>query len=52
MTLKNCPGHKIQYRVHIIGGGWLPWVTEYGQGDNGYAGIWGNSIDAVQMKVI
>lgn len=52
MTLKNCPGHKIQYRVHIIGGGWLPWVTEYGQGDNGYAGIWGNSIDAVQMKVV
>lgn len=52
MTLKNCPGHKIKYRVHIVGGGWLPWVTEYGDGDNGYAGIWGNSIDAVQMKVI
>ena len=51
MTLKNCPGHKVRYRVHIVGGGWLPWVTEYGSGNDGYAGIWGNSIDGVQIDV-
>lgn len=52
MTLTGVPGKRIHYRVHTLGGSWLPWVTEYGDGDNGYAGIWGNSIDAVQMEVI
>ena len=40
----------IRYRVHILGGGWLPWVTGYSWSDhnNGYAGN-GKPIDAVQI---
>ena len=52
MTLTGVPGKRIRYRVHTLGGSWLPWVTEYGNGDNGYAGLWGHAIDAVQMEVI
>ena len=52
MTLQGVPGKKIRYRAHILGGSWLPWVTEYGSGDEGYAGWWGHTIDAVQMEVI
>jgi hypothetical protein len=39
---------SIQYRVHTVGGKWLPWVTDY----KDYAGIIGRNIDAVQMKLI
>lgn len=41
---------SVRYRVHILGGGWLPWVTGYSWSDhnNGYAGN-GKQIDAVQV---
>ena len=41
---------KVKYRVHILGGGWLPWVTGYNWNDhnNGYAGN-GQAIDAIQV---
>ena len=41
---------KVKYRVHILGGGWLPWVTGYNWNDheNGYAGN-GQVIDAIQV---
>lgn len=52
MRLVNCPGHNVRYRVHLTGGSWLDWVTGYGSGDNGYAGLWGYSIDAVQVEII
>lgn len=52
MRLVNCSGHNIRYRVHVIGGGWLDWVTGYGNGANGYAGLYGKAIDAVQAEVI
>lgn len=41
---------SVRYRVHILGGGWLPWVTGYSWTDhnNGYAGN-GKPIDAVQV---
>lgn len=41
---------KVKYRVHVLGGGWLPWVTGYNTGDhiNGYAGD-GRPIDAIQV---
>lgn len=44
---------KVQYRVHLLGGGWLPWVNGYNTKDsnNGYAGILGKKIDAVQMRL-
>jgi len=42
---------KYKYRVHIKGGGWLPWVTGYNTKDatNGYAGNLGQVIDAIQI---
>lgn len=42
---------SVAYRVHILGGGWLPWVSGYDWNDynNGYAGN-GNKIDGVQIK--
>ena len=41
---------SIKYRVHILGGGWLGWVTGYDINDiiNGYAGN-GQVIDAIQI---
>ena len=46
------PIKKVRYRVHLIGYGWLPWITGCGNGDNGYAGLWGKTIDAVQISTI
>ena len=42
---------KIKYRVHIKDGHWLSWVTGFNLNDdvNGYAGILGMDIDAVQI---
>ena len=41
---------SVRYRVHVLGGGWLPWVTGHNWNDyvNGYAGN-GNPVDAVQV---
>ena len=41
---------SVRYRVHIQGGGWLPYVTGYdiGNAANGYAGN-GQAIDAVEI---
>lgn len=53
MRLVNAPkGKKVRYRVHCIGKGWLGWITNYGSGNNGYAGWYGYAIDAVQVEVI
>lgn len=40
----------IKYQVHVIGGGWLDWVTGYNWNDhnNGYAGN-GKPIDAIRV---
>lgn len=40
----------VKYRVHILGGGWLPYVTGYNINDynNGYAGN-GKPIDAIEI---
>lgn len=40
----------VKYRVHILGGGWLPYVTGYNIKDdnNGYAGN-GKTIDAIEI---
>ena len=42
----------VEYRVHLLNGGWLPPVTGYNFNDeeNGYAGILGRTIDAVAIK--
>lgn len=53
MRLVNAPkGKKVRYRVHCIGKGWLDWITNYGSGNNGYAGWYGYAIDAVQIEVV
>lgn len=41
---------KVKYRVHILGGDWLPYVTGYNISDakNGYAGT-GKPIDAIEV---
>ena len=43
---------KIKYRVHLLNGDWLPWVTGYDIDDdvNGYAGIKGKVIDGLQVE--
>ena len=38
------------YRVHIKGQGWLDWVSKVDNTPQGYAGIFGKSIDAIQIK--
>ena len=40
----------IQYRAHVVGGGWLPAVTgcDFGDPVNGYAGDGVHAIDAIQ----
>ena len=44
-------GNK-EYRVHTLGGSWLPAVTGNSQNDanNGYAGIDGVAIDGIAIK--
>lgn len=42
---------SVKYRVHVLDGRWLPWVTGYDWKDynNGYAGI-SKPIDAIQVQ--
>ena len=45
---------SLRYRVHTVGGGWLPWVYKGDRNDlvNGCAGISGHAIDGVQAYYI
>lgn len=52
MRIVGAPGKHVKYRVHVIGIGWLDWITDYGSGNNGYAGIYGYAIDAVQIGIV
>lgn len=38
------------YRVHLKNGGWLSWINKVDDTNYGYAGIYGRSIDAIQIK--
>ena len=40
----------VSYRVHLKGGKWLDWVHKADNTAQGYAGIYGKEIDAIQMK--
>ena len=46
----RCSRGSVRYRVHVLGGGWLPFVTGYNWSDHvyGYAGN-GQQIDAVEV---
>lgn len=41
----------IQYRMHVQGGSWLSPITEFGNGDNGYAGLPGHRHDMLTVSV-
>lgn len=47
-------GCTLKYRVHILNGGWLEWISKMDINDsvNGMAGIYGRTIDAIQIQVI
>ena len=54
LMIKTDTGKKIKYRVHLRGTKeWLPWVTGYNAKDhnNGYAGVIGQTIDAIQIVI-
>jgi hypothetical protein len=42
---------QVKYRVHLLNGGWLPYVTgcDYDDFDNGYAGDKKHDIDAIEV---
>lgn len=46
----KCDVGSVSYRVHVLGRGWLPFVSgcNWNDGNNGYAG-YGRVIDAVQV---
>jgi hypothetical protein len=48
-------GYKIEYRVHLLKDNrWLNWISGYNTKDskNGYAGNIGESIDAIQIRIV
>lgn len=47
-------GCTLKYRVHIKGSNWLGWISKMDINDsiNGMAGIYGKSIDAIQIQVL
>ena len=54
LMMKTDTGTQIYYRVHLRRSNkWLPWVTGYSESDNnnGYAGILGQEIDGIQIKL-
>ena len=54
IRIKTNTGKKVHYRVHLRKQKrWLGWVTGYNTNDakNGYAGILGQEIDAIQVYV-
>ncbi len=42
----------LAYRVHLKRGSWLSWVYKVDDTNNGYAGIYGRPIDAIQIKYL
>lgn len=41
----------VTYRAHLKNGPWLSWVSKVDNTPQGYAGIYGKSIDAIQIKM-
>ena len=44
--------YHVEYRTGILGGEWLDWVRDYGDGDNGYSGWYGKQLDRIQIRII
>ncbi len=54
IMIKTNTGKIIKYRAHLRSKNkWLPWVSGYSTADskNGYAGILGQEIDGIQIKI-
>lgn len=41
---------NVSYRVHLTNGSWLSWIHKCDDTPEGYAGIYGFAIDAIQIK--
>lgn len=52
MTLINMPEYSIQYRVADKNGKYWSWVTDYGNGSEGYAGSFGMPFTGVQCRIV
>ena len=50
LQMKTTEG-TIYYRVHIKNGNWLSWVAKWDNTPEGYAGIYGKEIDAIQIYI-
>lgn len=49
IRIKSTKGY-VDYRVHTIEDGWLDWARGFGNSGNLFAGIYGHTIDGIQMK--
>lgn len=52
MKLIDLPGYHVEYRTNILGGSWLDWIRDSGEGDNGYSGIWNKQLDKLQVRIV
>lgn len=52
LAAKSSSG-TLKYRVHTVGGSWLPWVSKYNISDwnNGVAGVKNKVIDGIQFEL-
>ena len=44
--------YHVEYRTGILGGNWLSWIRDYGEGDSGYSGLWNKQIDRIQVRIV
>lgn len=53
-VIKQYGYYKVAYRVHLMNGKWLDWQydTEKTNGQDGYAGVLGKTIDAIETKLV
>ena len=52
MHLVDLPGYVVEYRVAAKGKDYYPWVRDYGEGSEGYAGSFGKPFDRLQCRVV
>lgn len=47
----SAPKVNVSYGLHLLGGGWLDEVTNFGSGDSGFAGLPNHQHDLLYIKV-
>ena len=52
MHLVDAPGYVVEYRVAAKGKDYYPWVRDYGDGSDGYAGCYGKAFDRLQCRIV